>query len=289
MRRMPPMRRLLTFAILLVACAAATAAPRLATITALDGDAAVLRDDAKLAAAEGVALQAGDILVTGAQARLVRIEYPSGLAVAFGPDTLALIDPHLGDEPVYLLAGWAKLNAPKSAAGALAAPGLRLSTAAGGAMVDWQRAGAPAAFAESGALELKSRPAGALALALAAGQMVALGAPGAKPEVSSRPTPAFVQAMPRAFMDSLPSRLAAFQGKDVAPKPLGPLAWADAQPWIDAEPALRKLFVKRWHALAKVPEFRRGLVAGLKDHPEWEPVLYPPAPKLAPPSDAAAH
>jgi hypothetical protein len=91
--------------------------------------------------------------------------------------------------------------------------------------------------------------------------------------------------MPRAFMDSLPSRAAAFQGKDVVAKELGPIAYADAQPWIDAEPALRRAFVKRWRTLAKGAEFRRGLVAGLKSHPEWEPVLFPPPPPR-PPSDA---
>jgi len=106
-------------------------------------------------------------------------------------------------------------------------------------------------------------------------------AAGAKPELASRPTPALVQAMPRAFMDTLPSRAAAFAGKDVTPKPLGQVSWADAQPWIDAEPALRRGFVKRWRGLARVPEFRHGLVAGLKAHPEWDPVLNPPLPRPA--------
>jgi hypothetical protein len=55
------------------------------------------------------------------------------------------------------------------------------------------------------------------------------------------------------------------------------MSYAEAQPWIDAEPSLRRVFAERWRRLAAVPEFRRGLVAGLKSHPEWTPILYPPA------------
>jgi hypothetical protein len=33
--------------------------------------------------------------------------------------------------------------------------------------------------------------------------------------------------------------------------------------------------VARWRALAQQPEFRKGLIATLKQHPEWERVLFP--------------
>ncbi len=291
---MPTIRRLL-FPLFLAGwlaggAAAHAAAPRIALLTVLDGDAQVLRDDGKYAAAEGLALQAGDILATGPQTRLLRVEYPDGHAVAFGPDTQALLEPHLSGDAanasVYLLSGWAKMNAAKAQAAALAGPALDVASSGGAAVVSWPTAAAsgPAMiFAESGALQLQARGGMGAPATLAAGQMLTLAAGGTKPELSQRPTPAFVQAMPRAFMDSLPSRAAAFQGKDVAPKRLGALAYADVQPWIDAEPALRKAFVKRWRALAHDTDFRRGLVAGLKAHPEWEPVLYPPAqvPKAA--------
>lgn len=272
-------RRLLLSCALLATCGLAAAAPRVALVTALDGDAVVLRDDTRLSAAEGVALQAGDILVTGAQTRLLRIETTGGLSIAFGAQTEALLSPGLAGDAapatVYLLAGWAKLGAPKAVAATLVGPRLQATTT-GGTAVFWLRPGADRVFAETGPLALQARPGGSAIAPLAAGEMVTLTASGAKPETSSRPAPAFVQAMPRAFMDSIPSRAAFFQGKEVAPKELGPLAYADAQPWIDAEPALRRAFVKRWRGLAHDADFRRGLVAGLKTHPEWEPVLYPP-------------
>ena len=40
---------------------------------------------------------------------------------------------------------------------------------------------------------------------------------------------------------------------------------------------LRQVFATRWRRLAAEPEFRAGLVAGLKSHPEWTTVLNPPA------------
>ncbi len=295
-RLVRPLRRLLlslSSCVLLAAGGAAHAtAPRIALVTVLDGEAQVLRDDGKFTVAEGIPLQAGDILVTGPQTRLLRIEYPDGHAVAFGPDTQALLEPHLAGDAanasVYLLAGWAKLNVPKGQA-VLAGPPVEVASSGGAAVVSWTAAGGTAmVFAESGALQLQSRGAAGAPPVLATGQMLALGGAGGKPELSSRPTPAFVQSMPRAFMDSLPARAAAFQGKDIEPKPAGPLAYADAQPWLDAEPALRKAFVRRWHAKAHDADFRRGLVAGLKAHPEWEPVLYPPVPK-ARSSAAATH
>ena len=73
-------------------------------------------------------------------------------------------------------------------------------------------------------------------------------------------------------------------------KRLAPITYTDVQAWVDAEAGLRPLFVTRWKALAQNPEFRKGLVAGLRAHPEWERLLLPekylpkPAASAAPPS-----
>ena len=52
---------------------------------------------------------------------------------------------------------------------------------------------------------------------------------------------------------------------------------------IDAEPALRPQFVPRWRTLAKAPEFRAGLVAGIAAHPEWDRLLFPEKYRPKPP------
>ena len=273
-----PSIRLRTFlAALLAACAlAAAAAPRAPLVTMLDGDAMLLRDGARFSLAEGVRLQAGDLLATGPHTRLLRVEFPGGVGVAFGPDSRAMLTPDLGDDMragVYLLSGWVKLVAPSGVSGAIRSRVADSDTTAGTLILSVQ-GDAAQAFAESGPSRVQPRAPDAPAQPLKSGEMLTVPAGGAKPALAKGVSQAFVQAMPRPFMDSLPARFAAFPS-DVPPRRLGDMSYADAQPWIDAEAPLRRVFAERWRRLAAEPEFRSGLVGGLKAHPEWTPILYP--------------
>jgi hypothetical protein len=266
---------------------AAAAAPHAPLVTMLDGEATLLRDGGRFALAEGVRLQAGDLLATGPQTRLLRVEFPGGLAVAFGPGSRAMLTPDLGSDMrggVYLLSGWVKLTAPAGVSGAVRSRVADTDTT-GGTLILWLQPDAAQAFAETGPSHVQPRAPAAPAQALKSGDMLTLPAGGARPVLSKGAAPAFVQAMPHTFMDSLPSRLAAFP-TDVPPHRLGDMSYADAQPWIDAEAPLRRVFAQRWRRLAAEPQFRSGLVDGLKAHPEWTPILYPP-PRA--PSAAATH
>jgi len=254
-------------------------------VTVLDGDATLLRDGARFALAEGVRLQAGDLLSTGHQTRLLRLEFPGGPGIGLGPDSRAMVTPNLGESNhagVYLLSGWAKVAAPAGGPGALRSPVADTDTATGSLILEVQGNSAEA-FAETGPSRVQPRAPDAPAQQLKSGERVTVPANG-KAVLGRGASPDFVQAMPRAFMDSLPSRLAAF-GADVAPRRLGEMSYADAQPWIDAEAPLRRVFAERWRRLAADPQFRRGLVEGLKAHPEWTLILYPPPP---PPREHAA-
>ena len=278
-------RRLVLGALLAAGAVAASAAPRMPMVTVLDGDATLLRDGTRFALAEGVRLQAGDLLATGHQTRLLRLEFPGGPGIGLGPDSRALVTPNLGESNhagVYLLSGWAKVAAPAGGPGALRSPVADTDTATGSLILEVQGNSAEA-FAETGPSRVQPRAADAPAQQLKAGERITVPASG-KAVLARGASPDFVQAMPRAFMDSLPSRLAAF-GTDVAPRRLGEMTYADAQPWIDAEAPLRRVFAERWRRLAADPQFRRGLVEGLKAHPEWTPILYPPPP---PPREHAA-
>ena len=93
--------------------------------------------------------------------------------------------------------------------------------------------------------------------------------------LAPRPAADFIQRVPRPFIDTLPTRAALFAARDVPVKRLAAITYADVQAWIDAEPALRPLFVTRWKALAQTPEFRKGLAANMRAHPEWDCILYP--------------
>lgn len=274
--------RPIAFALLLggVAVATVNAAP-LGLVTMLEGEATLLRDNARLALAEGVRVGTDDIIELGAKGRFLRVEFDDGANLELGPDTRAQLAPALKGRPrAYLLNGWAKLGAAKGAPLALASPWFELSALTRNAVISAQAEGAQV-FAESGDLSLRPLKPAAAAIALKSGELLSQSG-SAKPETASRPTPAFVQAAPRAFLDSLPPRADKFKGKEVTPKRLGDLAYADAQPWIDAEPALRRANLARWKPLARNPEFRKGLAADLKAHPEWEPVLFPPPPASAP-------
>lgn len=296
-----PLRPLLCLLALLPALA--LAAPPLGIVTIVDGSATLLRGSGKLPVAEGLRVAAEDIVVTGA-ARHLRIELADGTLLDLGPATQLQLQPRLGGEAarrgarLYLLQGWAKLSAPVAATPArgpmLSSAALDVLAAGRGTVVSVE-AGELAVFAESGATTLLERRPGGGVVALKEGHFY--GRSGSAPgEVSATPRSGFVQRVPRPFLDTLPARGAQFKAREPASAPAAPLVYADVQPWIDAEPALRGGFVPRWRALARQGEFRKALEQNLPAHPEWDRVLHPerylprPAssPALAPASAPAS-
>ena len=275
----PALRLFGLFALYFLVCAAgpAAAAP-LGVVTIVQGDVVLMRDAGKYALAEGVRLQAEDILEFGPQARLVSIEFSDGAMLYLGPGSRVLLAPHLpgerGKARAYLLAGWAKLVAPAGVFAALASPLADLGGHDARAVLGLVGADHAQVFAERGDWQLG---AAGSTLALKQGDFANVGTHG-KPEVTPRPTPDFFQILPRPFMDTLPARAKLFEAQNPTPRQLAALTYADAQAWIDAEPALRRGELPRWRALSRDPGFRDGLIADLKTHPEWEPVLFPPAP-----------
>ena len=271
----------LVFAFVAAAACTAHAAPPFAHLTILQGEATAIRDTSRLALVEGTALEADDIVETPARPGLARIEFADGVSLAVGPGGRVLLAPRLkgerGGARAYLLAGWAKLEVPKGVEAMLLTPRLDFSTdpQARGVAVLAVLAERTQLFAESGRLSMR-RPS-APPQAIASGEMFSVSTvAGSAPEALKRPDQAFVQAMPRAFMDPMPPRAARFAGKDIKARDLGTVEYADAQPWLDAEPALRRENMARWRPLAGNTEFRRQLVAGIKSHPEWRQQLSTP-------------
>jgi hypothetical protein len=272
----------------LLMVAAPLRAQTLATLTILDGPASLLRGAARLQVAEGLRLQSQDILETPADARLARLEFADGLALSLGPSSRLLVDPRFSGERgraarVYLLRGWAKLNpAPagggKPGAGAppLASPGVDVLSASGALVLALQD-GQVQVFAEGGEAALQERDVGS---AVGSAQKLRGGeffgrAGSAKSAVAPRPPPGFLPQVPRSFQDTLPSRAALFKDREVAPKPVGEIAYAEVRDWLAAEPSLRRGSMNRWKPLTRNPAFRNALVAGMPAHPEWDRVLFP--------------
>ena len=271
----------------------AATAPRpagAATLTILDGGASLLRGEQRLQLAEGVRLAPLDIVETGPDTRLLRIEFADGLALSLGPESRLLIDPRFVGERgraarVYLLRGWVKLNqlaAPATPAAAGGAPALLASPAfdirlASGSVVASLLPGAARVFVETGELALQERDVdnavGTLQSLRTGAYFARVGA--AKSAVSARPASDFVQALPRGFLDTLPARADRFMDRAMEAKPQGDLAYADLQDWLRAETSLRRGLMPRWTPLLRKPLLRSAAAANMASHPEWDRVLFP--------------
>ena len=273
-------------ALLMLLCAlpgGLRAEPVIGVVTIVEGEVFVSRDSTRFALAEGVPIAADDIVESAPQAKLARIEFSDGIILDIGPATRVLMTPKFPGERgggrsarLYVLQGWAKITVPKSlAAASFASESFDLTGIARDAVLNVEPA-AWAVFAESGDLMLAERSNGKLmpAVKLKSGEFLARSG-DAKAVLAARPAADFINRVPRAFLDTLPTRSALFAALNVPPKRLAPITYADVQPWVDAEAALRPLFVARWKTLAQNPDFRKGLVAGLRNHPEWDRTLHP--------------
>ena len=259
------------------------AEPAIGIVTIVEGEIFATRDGTRFALAEGVRIVADDIVETAAQAKLARIEFSDGLILDIGPGTRVLMTPRFPGErggkraaKLYVLQGWAKITVPKSlAAASFASESFDLTGIARDVVLNVEPT-ASAVFAESGELTLVERSKGkaGVAVKLKSGEFLTR-AGEAKSALTQRPAADFIQRVPRAFLDTLPARAALFATREVQPKRLAPITYAEVQAWVDAEAGLRPLFVARWKALAQAPDFRKGLVAGLRAHPEWDRTLVP--------------
>lgn len=259
--------------------AAAPPPAEVARLTIVDGEAVLIREAARYAPAEGVRLQREDIVETGPQGRLLRIEFPDGLIADLGPTTRVQVAPRLaGRAPgrFYLLQGWVKVTAPASLPSPVFNSPLFDATAIAQRAVVSVQGQEAQVFAEAGELALTElldgRPLGNVSLK---GEQFLTRAGAARATVAPRPTAAFIQRVPKDFLDTLPSRLERFRNREVEPGRLSGIAYDDVAAWIDAEAGLRAGFVVRWKGEARNADFRRGLVGTLRSHPEWDRTLFP--------------
>ena len=271
------------FALLAYPLAAAAADPA-ATVTLLEGPAGLVRGVTRYALAEGVRVQSGDIIEVGDKG-LAEIEFPDGVALGLGAGTrmLAVSMPRgksaAGD--YYVMQGALKIaGVNKSARLRFSTPIFTLQPAEG-VSVMIVRGEEGSVFVESGGARLAAGPA---TLSLKSGEFFSVKA-GQKGAVAPRPSQAFIGAMPKAFLDPLPSRLARYKEREVQPKRVDDASYADVEAWLKAPPAIRRPLVARFEQRASDPKFRAGLDANLRFHPEWDPILHP---EKYPPKEAEA-
>jgi hypothetical protein len=243
-------------------------------LTLLEGSAGLVRGVARYALAEGARMQSGDIIEVGDKG-LAEIEYPDGAAIALGAGTrvLAVSMPRgksaAGD--YYVMQGALKVAGVSKAARLRVLTPLFTLSPVEGVSVMIVSAGAGSVFIESGEARLAAAPA---TLSLKSGQFFA-GKAGQKGAVAQRPSKEFIDAMPKAFFDPLPSRMARFKDRETQPKRVDEVSYGDVEAWLKAPPAIRRPLVTRFEPRASDPKFRAALEANLRYHPEWDPILYP--------------
>jgi hypothetical protein len=266
----------------MLACplAAAAADPAPAIVTLLEGSATLVRGITRYALAEGVHLQSGDILEMGEKA-LAEMEFADGAAFTLGPQTRALAaalprsaTAH-GD--FYFPQGVAKLGRVKPGAR------LRIVTPFGtvqpvqGAAVLLVGGGGLQVFAESGPVAISGPPrrgAPAETVRLRTGEFFS-GKGVQRAAVRPRPTPEFIAALPRLFLDPLPSRLARVKDRPAQPRQMEIVTYAAVETWLKAPYAFRRPMPARFRPLADDLAFRDALIANMRFHPEWDRVLFP--------------
>ncbi len=236
---LPRAALLALWGVLLPGCCAAAS---IGIVTIVDGEASLLRDAQRFAAAEGLRVRDEDIVRTGADARLVRIELSDGSALDLGPDTELMLQPRAGGRfgeraaTLYLARGWLKVASAGQPLAGIASPSADLRALVGTAVL---HAGPEATlvFVEAG--QARVAEAGA-AHEVALGDGDAFVRRGREAATSARrPPPGGLAGLPRAFADSLPRRAARFQARPAEPGRGLPVTRAELASWIDAEPALR--------------------------------------------------
>lgn len=261
--------------------AAATAVQAPAVLTVLEGQATVVVGAQAYAAAAGARLDAGAIIETDANTKLLRLEWPDGSLLDLGPATRVMLRPPMKSGPAqplfYLLQGWAKQTQTAEVSGQLS-PAFAVPPFKGVLVTQLESTGA-VLFAEVGAAQLAGRSSATL-LPLRAGQAGVAGGDG-NVKVLPRPPEGWLANIPRAFRDTLPPQAARFQGPPSALPQRAALTYEALQHWLVAEPELRRDFPSRFAPLLSDRAFRGAVAKQLRLHPEWRVALRPPPPRAA--------
>lgn len=251
--------------------------------------------------AEGIQVHQGDMLESS-EGGFAQLEFTGGTIVALGPSSRMYIFRSVAgagsakpaskapDTNLILVRGWIK---GESNAGPgtfqYSSPSVAVATSEGTVVLHADGEGCDILL-ESGSARLgEVGPDGGLTQVTAVkGEQFFSRRQGKGISTSPRPNPAFVKDVPRAFMDTLPTRLAHFKDtKPPEPRAEHAVSFADLQPWLSLPAGWRRPFAERFEPRLKDHEFRAQIEAHLKDYPEWGPILHPEKnqPTSQPPGD----
>ena len=258
------------------------ASAQTATLTLVEGRLGLIRGATLYTATQGVRLGNGDILAIDPKG-LAQVEFADGAILNLAQGARAMLvgaaPGGRGQPEIAVLSGWVKFTQKKSAKSApfrvlapLAEIALGDATTvlnAGGDFTDIYLESGAARFSERG----RKGTQGAVRDVKGGDFIVRRGEQPAS--FAPRPSAEFVKNMPRHFQDNLPALLEKVKSKRAEPKREHEVAYAEVEAWLKTSLPMRRTFVKRFEGRSKDPEFRRKLIENLREHPEWDPVLFP--------------
>jgi len=262
------------------------------TATIVDGKARLLRGTSWYKLSEGAVIRDTDV-VEAPEGAQVQLELADGGAVAMaGPGALyaAAVTPRDAKQAAsaefFLTRGWAKLaTKPNESRLRLRSPLGTIAVANAVAVVHVVPEGTEV-FVESGSAKCvdPGKAEGAVA-ETKAGEFCSRAA-GKAFSISGRAPSAFVNALPRQFMDPLPTRAAKFKNSTLEPTVDREATLAEIQVWLNGP--YRAAFLKRFEPRLADPSFQTAVSGNVKAYPEWNTAAQPaPAPaKTEPPKEA---
>jgi hypothetical protein len=246
-------------------------------VTLLDGDVRVLRGATWYKLAEGARVQDGDVFEPADRVQ-VQIELARGDIVNLvGPALLYIVSASReAKQPLQLYAtqGWIKVASKAPAATKLRTP---LAVIDGVGAVEAVRIAANSfeVFVETGTARVSEvgRSGPDAAPRDARGGDFISRLPERPLTMAGAAPRAFVVAMPRHFMDTLPARADKYRTARVDLAPDHAITFAEAEPWLSGP--YRATFVKRFQPRLSDAAFRTAAAANVQAYPEWSSVLAP--------------
>jgi hypothetical protein len=263
------------------ACASAFAQTA-GTLTLVEGSVELIRGATLYAATQGVRLGDGDILSIDPKGQ-AQIEFQDGAILNLSQGARAMLtniaSGARGQSEIAVLSGWAKFTQKKSGKGAqyrYLTPRAEITAGEATAVLS-AGDGSTEIYIESGAVKFseigRKGVQGIVRDAKGGEFIVRRGEQQAT--LGPRPSAEFVKNMPRHFRDDLPVLLDRLKNRRSEPKREHEVTYADVEAWLKAGPSIKRNFVKRFEIRSKDSEFRRKLIENLREHPEWDKVLFP--------------
>jgi hypothetical protein len=243
-----------------------------ATVTLLNGSGSMISGTKRYTLAAGYKLTAGDIIELNKHS-MTQIEFSEGSTVALSGESRAMLFPkENGKLELFLLQGMIKAGVAKGVEPLKINTPLFSMELSGATAVGIVTASEAQVFSEVGDIKLTQE---STVKTIKGREYCAFKSELGNAEVSGPPS-SFVKALPLEFRDALPSLLAEFKDRNVALAEPREFNYNEVEPWLDSVPSVRGLLVVYWKSKVNDLRFQKSLILGLKKHPEWKKVLFPP-------------